>query len=106
MTGLFSDMRRTAIGAGALLLLALFFAEPGGVGGSAVGHDEDVARGAKPDRPANSAWFNAANEEPSPDPAPPPAPSGPGRQDGPAPGVIVPPEPTGPDFPPGLRAPR
>lgn len=106
MTGLFSDMRRTAIGAGILLLLALLFAEPGGVGGSAIRKDADVAGAEKPARPASSAWFNAADEEPSPDPAPPPPAGGAERHDGPAPGVIVPPGPTGPDFPPGLRAPH
>jgi len=106
MTGLFSDMRRTAIGAGILLLLALFFAEPGGVGGSAVHKDADSAGAARPGQTANSAWFSAANEEPSPDAAPPPPAAGPGRQDGAVPGVIVPPGPTGPDFPAGLRAPR
>ena len=99
-------MRRTAIGAGILLLLALFFAEPGGMGGSAVGHDGDAAGHTRAERPTNGAWFNAADEEPLPDPAPPPPPSGAGRQEGPAPGVIVPPGPSGPDFPPGLRAPR
>jgi len=103
MHGLFSDMRRTAMGAGILLLLALLFAEPGGVGGSAVGQDTAVAGAAKAERSADSAWFNAAEEEPAPESPPPPAPGG---QDEPAAGVIIPPGPTGPDFPPGLRAPR
>ena len=103
MPGLFSDMRRTMAGAGGLAFLALLFAEPGGVGGSAVKQDNPVApaetKAAKPlalasVRPDRAGWNAAPAEEPS---LAPPA----------APGAIsadaqAAPRPLGPDNPPGL----
>ena len=106
MTGLFSDMRRTAASAGVLLLLALLFAEPGGVGGSTVTRDQGQGEAsAHITPPPSPGWFGGADAEPTPEPAAPSAP-GPAPRAEPAAGVIVPPGPVGPDFPPGLTAPR
>jgi hypothetical protein len=110
MAGLFSDMRKTAIGAVALLVIAVLFAEPGGLGGHVVEHEEqphvDQAAALQPPpapaRAPSRAWFSDGEPEPQITPAPvnnspPPSAAGPAE---PAP------MPVGPDFPPGLAPPR
>lgn len=111
MLGLFSDMRKMALAASGLLVLALLFADPGGIGGKAVQAGEHVkepegvtaTQTAKPRvEPARKEWFaaNAGEDEPPqmvirpPEDASPPQPVF-------APGEARQPRPTGPDFPPG-----
>ena len=107
MAGLFSDARKTALGACALLVLAVLFADPSGVGGSAVSaQGSGAARPVPAPTPASAPapspakWFAAGEAEPDPvfaapghagPPLPPPL----------QPGEVRPPPPVGPDFPPG-----
>lgn len=106
--GLFSDMRKTAIGAGVLLLLALFFAEPGGVGGRAVDHAvpaRDPVGASARARSAGGGWFSVADESPEPSFTPPALNGGavPGSE---AAAAIAAARPVGPDFPAELTRPR
>jgi len=67
MAGLLSDARKTAMGAGALVLLALWFTDQGGVGGEAVVAAD--AAGYAPRHQSDEAPVPKAS--PSPTPAPP-----------------------------------
>lgn len=120
MPGLFSDMRRTAIGAGLLAMAALAFAEPGGLGGSAVSADPDskplpaATPVAAPDvsprvsGPVPSAGSAARGFAVDAEPAPVVQIATAGPMAGTAapdqPGFVPPRPLTGPDFPPMLRA--
>jgi hypothetical protein len=112
VAGLLSDTRRTALGAVGLLLVALMFAEPGGLGGHAVKAEAEAETPADGPPPAalratanekSARWLNSAGEEDEPKFAPTtpraivPVPEGP---------VEAAPGPIGPDFPPGLQPPQ
>jgi len=100
-----ADVRKTALGAGGLLVLAVLFVDPSGMGGKAVHEQAAADPAARPGpRPAgNSAWFSAG--EPEPEAVAPvfaPTLAGPPPQAIAQPDQIRPPGPVGPDFPPGL----
>jgi len=109
MSALWTDWRKTALGAGALAVLAIMFTHEGGVADDAVNgaqelagrKQEQIAQGASEHR----AWF-AADEADYEVHAVEPAPRAP---TGPAPppqlNQVRNAEPTGPDFPPGLQPP-
>jgi hypothetical protein len=67
MPGLFTDMRKMAIAAAVLLVLALLFAEPGGVGGKAVDHEGQSGSVAASSQATaagrGKGWFSAASED-------------------------------------------
>jgi len=104
-----ADVRKTALGAGGLLVLAVLFVDPSGMGGKAVHEGAAPDPGADPaarpgPRPAsNSGWFMAREPEPEAvAPALAPGPAGPPPQAIAPPDQIRPPRPVGPDFPPEL----
>jgi len=122
LQAIFSDAKRTGAGAFALLVLAILFVDPSGVGGGAVADADSIraqageraeivpptpvpvaARSAAP-RPVQNSWFTAGEPDSEGDPPedvplaaqPPALPAAPAFE-------IPPPEPHGPDFPPVLR---
>lgn len=106
MSALFSDWRKAALGALALLLFTLMFTDRGGLGETAVNNVQELAARDRalhpqPARPAANAWF-AADESQYEVFA---APSASRRAALPAFDGGSRPAPTGPDFPAGLRPP-
>ncbi|HET9627952.1 MAG TPA: hypothetical protein VFP14_00540 [Novosphingobium sp.] len=109
MSILWTDWRKTALGALALALFAVMFTHQGGVAETAVTSAEDIA-GRKQEAiqagaEAHKAWF-AADEASYEVEAAPPVP----RATAPEPLTASPeavrnPEPSGPDFPAGLAPP-
>jgi hypothetical protein len=101
MAGVFADVKKTAVGAGALLVLAVLFADPSGMGGEAVKADEakEPAPMAKPQPKADPAWFSrepvAEVTAPAAQPSPEAAAQIPQTH-----WQVSPPPPRGDDFPP------
>ncbi|MBC2665083.1 hypothetical protein H7F51_06105 [Novosphingobium flavum] len=107
MAWLLADMRNTALAAGGMLVLAVLFADPSGMGGKAV-DKEAGARAAEPagGRAGTGASWYTAPQSAEPEAAPvsragPPAPQGAAAAD-----AVHRPEPRGADFPAGLGPPR
>jgi len=108
MSGVFT-VRNTALGAGALIVVAVLVTDRSGLGGT-------VDRPAAPPQelvpePVSShaaavhvpaAWYAATPEVSGPAPPPVPVP----QAEPAVPGEIRPPDPVGPDFPPELNARR
>lgn len=106
-----SDVRKTALGAVGLLVLAVLVADPGGLGGE-VAAEREAGAGPRPEASpgpvrtvARANWFSAGDSEPETQTVAPPRLGPPPPQVAAHPGAIHPPEPVGPDFPPELRRP-
>lgn len=108
MGGLLSDVRKTAMGAAGLLVVAVLVADPSGLGGSVASEEGDAlaapeAGAAQTPAPSAGSWFAEDSAEPAapitvrPAARPPVQPAMEA-----AAGTIYPPGPVGPDFPPQL----
>lgn len=106
MAALFSDWRKAALCALALLVFTVMFTNQGGIGETAVTNAQELAARdralhPRPAAPAPKAWFAQDESQYEVDAAPPP----PRAAQGPALDGASRPGPTGPDFPADLRPP-
>ena len=109
MQALWTDWRKTALGAVALALLAVMFTHEGGVAETAVTNAEDLA-GRKQEQiqagaEAHKAWFAADEADYEVHAVPPPPQEGGALPPSPLAEAPHRPPPTGPDFP-MARAPQ
>lgn len=108
MASLWTDWRKTALGAVILVIFALLFTHEGGVAETAVSGAEELA-GRKQEEiragaEAHKTWFASDESSYQVEAVAPPPRTAP-QQAPPSPEMVQNPEPVGADFPAGLRPP-